>query len=193
MTDRSSSGSRARREASVRRLASTLEHLVTAKPDWPLPEWQPPEALKEAMQSQGALANYEDPALGLVGMSLNTQKAIAEQCCGGYAALNALRLAALDAMAKRQSRGEEPCRGTKESLRREGESLAARNALLEHDLGQLTWAFGRLAAYARAQAQEIGDPHAMARFTKELRSIESGLSLLKRPLGTNVIAGDFGA
>ena len=187
MSDRARTTARQGREASVRALVAALEAIVASRFEGVVPG-----ELLEAMGSQGALARYNNADLGLVAMSLNTQKAIADQCCGGYQKLDALRVGALAALQTRAAKEKQPSKGTKEGLKLDNDALEQRISVLEQDLGQLTWAFGRLAAYARSQAQEIDDPRAVARFAKELRSIESGLSLLSKPLGTNVVLGDFG-
>ena len=179
--------SRQRREASVKALFATLKRVVAKDP-----EFSPTMELKEALRSHGALARHADESLDIVAMSLNTQKVIADECCGGYEKLDALRIAAIGTLEAVQAKQTEPNRGTKEALQQEIDELIVRVALLQQDLGQLTWAFGRIVAYARSQAQEINDPHAMTRFKKELSAVESGLSLLRKPLGTNIIHGGFG-
>lgn len=171
----------------MKTLVATLKRIVAKDP-----EFSPTRELTEALRSQGALARHADEILGIVAMSLNTQKVIADECCGGYEKLDALRIVAIDTLAAIQAKEAEPNRGTKEALQQEIDELVARIALLEQDLGQLTWAFGRIVAYARSQAQEMNDPHAMTRFKKELSAVEAGLSLLRKPLGTNVIHGGFG-
>ena len=187
MTSPAAMTSRQRREASVKSIVSTLERIVAKDP-----EFSPTMELKEALRSQGALARHTDESLCIVAMSLNTQKVIADECCGGYEKLDALRIAAIGTLEAVQAKQAEPTRGTKDALQQEIDELIVRIALLEQDLGQLTWAFGRIVAYARSQAQEINDPHAMTRFKKELSAVESGLSLLRKPLGTNIIRGEFG-
>lgn len=179
--------SRQRREASVKSVVAILERVV-AKDS----EFSPTTELKEALRSQGALARHADESLGIVAMSLNTQKVIADECCGGYEKLDALRIAAIGTLEAVQAKQAEPTRGTKDALQQEIDELIVRIALLEQDLGQLTWAFGRIVAYARSQAQEMNDPNALTRFKKELSAVESGLSLLRKPLGTNIIRGGFG-
>lgn len=179
--------SRQRREASVKAVVVILERVVAKDP-----EFSPTTELKEALRSQGALARHADESLGLVAMSLNTQKVIADECCGGYEKLDGLRIAAIGALEAMQAKQAEPNRGTKEALQQKIDELIVRATLLEQDLGQLTWAFGRIVNYARSQAQELNDPHAMTRFKKELSAVESGLSLLRKPLGTNIVHGGFG-
>lgn len=186
MTTRPLTTARQQREESVRTIISTLERIVAD------PDFSAAPELKVALRSQGALARYASDSLGIIGMSLNTQKTIADQCCGGYEKLDALRAAASAALEAREAKEAGPNKGTKEDLKRDNEELRLRIGLLESDLGQLTWAFGRIVAYARSQAQDASNPHAMTQFVKELRAVESGLSLLRKPLETNVVSGGFG-
>ncbi|MFM0148022.1 hypothetical protein [Paraburkholderia sp. RL18-085-BIA-A] len=73
------------------------------------------DALLPALTSQGMLAALCIPEAAIVGMSLNTHKAIAnelEQLDGGYAALNDYRKAALSKLKDVDRIPELPGRGT---------------------------------------------------------------------------------
>lgn len=87
------------------------------------------EAITPALSTQGSLAAFEHSDEGLVAMSLNTHKAIADKVIeGGYGALNDYRKAALQKLKGLERRGERPGRGTiewyKSELAEKNEKLA---------------------------------------------------------------------
>lgn len=69
--------------------------------------------LLSALQSQAGLALLELPDYGIVGMSLNTHKAVATACIeGGYSAVNDYRKAALVRLKSATLQSKRPGRGT---------------------------------------------------------------------------------
>jgi hypothetical protein len=71
------------------------------------------ETIASALVSQSDLAAFEHFDTGIVGMSLNTHKAIAHQVIeGGYKTLNEYRRAALQKLREFERRKEGPGRGT---------------------------------------------------------------------------------
>jgi hypothetical protein len=113
------------KSASVVKLHETLKLLVTK----PL---EVDEALRlaiaPALSTQGTLAAFEHTEAGIVGMSLNTQKAVAKDAlAGGYDALNDYRKAALIKLRELETRESAPGRGTIVWYKNE---LAAKNVQL---------------------------------------------------------------
>ncbi len=85
--------------------------------------------LMSALLSQAGLASLEIPEDGIIRMSLNTHKAIAEQClAGGYLVLNDHRKAALVALKNATIRAKRSGRGTLDWYK---EELAAKSKQLE--------------------------------------------------------------
>lgn len=87
------------------------------------------EAITSALATQGGLAAFEHFDAGIVGMSLNTHKAIAEKVIeGGYETLNDYRRTALRKLKEFERRKECPGRGTidwyKIALAEKNEKLA---------------------------------------------------------------------
>ena len=71
------------------------------------------DRITPALASQSSLAAFEHFDTGIVGMSLNTHKAIAEQVIeGGYKTLNEYRRTALQKLREFERRKECPGRGT---------------------------------------------------------------------------------
>ena len=98
------------KSASVRKEYELLRSLVRAPEsvDEPIRK-----AITPALSAQGSLAAFELPDAGIVGMSLNTHKAIAGSVIeGGYEALNEYRKAALQKLKDLEKRDERPSRGT---------------------------------------------------------------------------------
>lgn len=84
--------------------------------------------IEPALSTQGGLAAFEHPDAGIVGMSLNTHKAIAYKVIdGGYETLNDYRKAALLKLKDLENSDERPNRGTIEWYKGE---LADRNEML---------------------------------------------------------------
>jgi len=145
--------------------------------------------LKSMLASQGALAKHADPSRGISAMSLNTQKLVAEIALGSYDVLDRLRKGASESLESEIARGSKSNKSTKQGLRRRTEELEGEVSLLAFDLGQMTHAWARLVSVASAMADELGTEAAVIRWRKELRSIEAGLSLRKKPMpDSNVVS-----
>lgn len=141
----------------------------------------------EALSSQGALAKHVDESRGIFAMSLNTQKRVAEEALGSYDLIDRLRRGALDALEGEREKAASSNKSTKAGLLLRVTELEGEVTDLQGDLGQLTHAFARLVSIGRALTDEIGTPSALARWQKELRSIQGGLSICKKPIRTNVV------
>jgi len=170
---------RERDNRSIRELREVLREVV-AKPG----SFQSSAKLLRALGSQGALAKYEDADRGIVGMSLNTQKLVAEKDFG-YDTLDRLRRAAFTAIHNEINKAAASNKSTKVGLIRRVVELEQEVQLLEGDLAQITFALARMIAVGRTMSEAIGTPEATARWRKELRSIEGGLSLRKKPMPAN--------
>lgn len=86
-------------------------------------------AIIPALATQGSLAAFEHTEAGIVGMSLNTQKAIAKDAlAGGYDTLNDYRKAALAKVRELETRESAPGRGT---ILWHQDELAAKNVELK--------------------------------------------------------------
>lgn len=188
MTKLTTSLRRDRDTNSVKTLRDLLKAVIQ-NPD----EYYEEAALIDALGSQGRLAKFNDPVKGIASMSLNTQKLVAEETLGSYEILDRLRRGAAEAIARRRELDAQPSRSSKEGLRLQVAELEQEITLLQSDLGHLTNAFGRLVAYAHSLARDVGSPETIVRWKKELRSIEAGLSLLDKPMGSNVVMGAFDA
>lgn len=166
-----------RRERDTRSVGAIRDLLkeVVAKPGPFLQEIE----LRKALSSQGALAKHEDSSRGIVRMSLNTQKLVAEKEFG-YDVLDRLRRNAHDALAREGDKSLRSNKTTKIGLYRRVEELEQEVRLLDTDLVQLTHALSRLISVGRSLAEATGEADVVARWRKELRSIEAGLSLRKR-------------
>lgn len=174
-----------RRERDIRSVKATQSLLrsIAAKPA----EFLSDATLIRALSSQGALAKHVEDSRGIVAMSLNTQKLVAEEALGSFDLIDRLRRAALEALENEQMRAASSNKSTKAGLLLRVAELEGEVNQLQGDLGQLTHAYARLVAVGRSLTDEIGTPSALARWQKELRSIQGGLSLCKKPIKTNVV------
>jgi hypothetical protein len=174
-----------RRERDIRSVKATQSLLrsIAAKPA----EFLSDAKLAEVLRSQGALAKHADESLGIVAMSLNTQKLVAEEALGSYDLVDRLRRGALEALENSQMKAASSNKSTKAGLLLRVNELEEEVSALQGDLGQMTHAFARLVSIGRSLTDELGTPSALARWQKELRSIQGGLSLCKKPIKTNVV------
>ncbi|MDZ4281328.1 MAG: hypothetical protein U1C04_11215 [Hydrogenophaga sp.] len=91
--------------------------------------------LMRTLTAQGRLANYKKSEIGIAGMSLNTQKLLADRAIpGGYAALDAARVAAKAALQRYESVTTVPKAGTKTLLLARVKKLEGELLRLEGDL-----------------------------------------------------------
>lgn len=174
-----------RRERDIRSVKATQSLLrsIAAKPA----EFLSDSTLAGALSSQGSLAKHVDESRGIVAMSLNTQKLVAEKALGSYDLIDRLRRGALEALENEQIKAASSNKSTKSGLLLRVAELEGEVNELQGDLGQLTHAFARLVSLGRSLTDEIGTPSALTRWQKELRSVEGGLSLCKKPIKTNVV------
>jgi hypothetical protein len=115
------------------------------------------DALLSALASQGALAALELPESGIVGMSLNTHKAIADaELEGGYQALNAYRKAALEKLKDIGRRIDQPGRGTIDWYKGELANKTARLDRVANDIALMSQQLDEVLALAQHMAQEAG-------------------------------------
>lgn len=115
------------------------------------------EELLKALASQGRLAKYSNSQLGIVPMSLNTQKAHSELALPlGYSALNVARVAALESYIRHQSKIAPPKTSTKANLLARVDALEREVFLLEGDLAVFTDVLNKSLMLARSYADSAG-------------------------------------
>lgn len=114
--------------------------------------------LTSALRSQGKLAKFARAADGIVGMSLNHQRAVCDQSAmpGGYADLNDVRIAALRELHLHEQRGRRGNSRSKKGLIQKTHDLERQNTLLKYDLLQLQRAYDIRCSQARHYANEAG-------------------------------------
>lgn len=126
------------------------------------------KGLTAALSSQGALAGYSNSSLGILRVSLNAQKSIAEEILNrGFSELNELRVAAKRAVRSSVELNRSVRSGTRADLRTQ---LAAEREKVEQlrcDLLLLTWALKRVIVQARSYARESDKRQLIARCQKE--------------------------
>lgn len=140
------------------------------------------QALLAAIKSQGALARYVNGDRGISAMALNTQKLITNSYLDGFAKLDQLRRQALAAVTNAQSRNRAAGRRSKADLHLKLKEQKALLHTLDADLGLMTDAVAKLITCARSFAEEVGTDETRARWKRELRLIEAGLALQRKPL-----------
>ena len=115
------------------------------------------EAICPVLKTQGRLAAFEYPESGIVGMSLNTHKAIANNVIdGGYEALNDYRKVALEKIKEFHRRVELPSRGTIGWYKAE---LALKNEQLSrvvNDIALMSQRLDEVLALAQQMAEAAG-------------------------------------
>lgn len=142
------------KSASVRKEFELLRELVRAPESV---DEMLREAISPALSTQGSLAAFESPESGIVGMSLNTHKAIANNVIdGGYEALNDYRKAALEKLKELERREELPGRGTIDWYKSE---LAMKNDQLTrvaNDIALMSQRLDEVLALAQQMAEAAG-------------------------------------
>jgi hypothetical protein len=142
------------KSASVRKEFELLRDLVRAPESV---DEKLREAISPALSTQGRLATFECPESGIVGMSLNTHKAIANNVIdGGYEALNDYRKAALEKLKEFLRREERPGRGTIDWYKNE---LALKNeqlARVANDIALMSQRHDEVLALAHQMAEAAG-------------------------------------
>ncbi|WP_075256210.1 hypothetical protein [Herbaspirillum camelliae] len=140
--------------ASVRKQFELLQHVVKNPGSIAEPLR---DALLPALASQGALAALELPEIGIVGMSLNTHKAIAdEELLGRYAALNDYRKAALEKLRDIVRHAEKPGRGTIDWYKTELADKTAKLNRVANEIALMSQQLDEVLALAQHFAQEAG-------------------------------------
>lgn len=120
------SGKNSQRE-SIERLLKLLGE-IKASPEIFLGE----EDLMNSLKTQCKLAKYSNANRGIRGVSLNTQKKLAEKTEGGYLYLNSVRLDALEAISRQTSAPPIEKSDSRETLR-------AKNRALQDQVERLKW------------------------------------------------------
>jgi hypothetical protein len=115
------------------------------------------EAISPALSTQGSLAGFECHDCGIVGMSLNTHKAIANNVIdGGYAALNDYRQAALKKLKERKRMDERPGRGTIDWYKNELAMKSKQLAIVVNDIALMSQRLDEVLALAQRMAEAAG-------------------------------------
>jgi hypothetical protein len=171
----------------VNALADLLRN-VASKPE----DYAENSALQSALRSQGALAKYSDPRLSLRPMSLNHQRAIAEEALGSFRTLDSLRRAAIESLRVARAQLKRGNARTKEGLHARVHELEGEVSLLKQDLAVLQRAYDLRCLQARAYAAEANN-QVQTRCAKEQREIDVSFSLLRRPsAGSSVVSLEEG-
>lgn len=153
MTQRSDARSRPK-TTSVRKQFELLKQL-TADPSSVADGVR--EVLLPALASQGALAALELPEMGIVGMSLNTHKAIAnDELSGCYEAMNEYRKAALEKLKAAERRVAEPGRGTLNWYKSDAEEKSAKLQRVADDIALMSLQLDEVLKLGQQMAKAAG-------------------------------------
>ncbi len=115
------------------------------------------DALLPALVSQGALAALELPEIGIVGMSLNTHKAIANnELSGGYEAINEHRKVALEKLKAAGRRSAAPGRGTLNWYKAEAEDKSAKLQQVADDIALMSLQLDEVLKLGQQMAKDAG-------------------------------------
>lgn len=114
-------------------------------------------ALTEALRTQSLLAAYSDDGSGIVSMSLNHQKKIANEVLGSYDVLDSLRRRALEGTQASAKNLKRRSASTLNSHRARIKALETMVRALSQDLLILQRAFDIRCVQARAYATKAGD------------------------------------
>lgn len=115
------------------------------------------DLLLPALVSQSALAALELPEAGIVGMALNTHKAIAnEELSGRYEALNDYRKAALEKLKAMERQAAQPGRGTINWYKRERDEKSAQLERIADDIAHMSLQLDEVLKLAQHMAKEAG-------------------------------------
>lgn len=160
---------------SVRALQDLLRDVVATPA-----KYAADKALRTRLNSQGALASMSEPARGIVRMSLNHQKRVAEHALGGYDLLDGLRRGAADALAFEERKQKRGNKRNKVGLQQKVNELERERQILREDLFLLQNAYDLRCHQARTYAERAGST-TIALCAKEQREIEIKLSLRRTP------------
>lgn len=115
------------------------------------------KTITPALSTQGSLAAFELPDVGIVGMSLNTHKAVADNVIeGGYEALNDYRKAALQKLKDLERMDERPGRGTIEWYKGELADKNEKLARVANDIALMGQRLDEVLALAQQMATAAG-------------------------------------
>ncbi len=115
------------------------------------------ETISPALSTQGSLAAFEYTESGIVGMSLNTHKSIANNIIdGGYEALNDYRKAALEKLKELQTRGDRAGRGTIDWYKDELATKSEQLARIANDIALMSQRLDEVLALAQQMAEAAG-------------------------------------
>lgn len=152
------------------------------------------QALRKALNSQGALAKWCDDDRNIIASSLNTVKRIADQILdGGFGAINHARISALGAISAAEEREKHHNSSTKAGLQIQVEDKNQQNRQALQDMWHLTSALNRALLLWRRCAEQSDNPSAVAICEREQKEIRARLSLCKLPVAKNALAQNDGA
>ena len=127
------------------------------------------DLLKTALVSQGALAALELPERGIIAMSLNTHKAIAnKELPGRYESLNDYRKTALEKLKIAERRATEPRRGTQDWYKSEIESKTLKLKQVTDDIAHMSQQLGEVLLLAQKMAQKADQENEFNELRAEL-------------------------
>lgn len=142
------------KSASVRNQLELLKHIIDDPTSVPK---EITDLLRTALLSQGALAALELPERGIVGMSLNTQKAVANnELIGRYEAINEYRKAALEKLKFAERRASVPNRGTLIWYKSEIDSKTVSLKRVTDDVALMSQQLGEVLQLAQKMAHKAG-------------------------------------
>jgi hypothetical protein len=147
----------------------------------------------ETLASQGRLASFSDHSLGIVSMSLNHLKAVADQINGGFKELDASRRAALAALTGEtptgiaqtggEKRDPQDARDELSRLRSEVARMKEELRVTREDLALLQRAYDERCRQARLYAGKASKS-VQLQCQQDQRALDQSLSLCRR-LNTN--------
>jgi len=138
--------------------------------------------LVAALQSQGALAEYENAEKGIVPSSINTLKRISsKKIDGGFPAFDASRIAAKVAIADYLARAQKSNKTTKEGLRAKVEELERQLLVAHRGSWQLTKALNESIQNSRSYAESSGKPSIVERCRKDQQKLLKVFALFAQP------------
>jgi hypothetical protein len=161
------------KSASVRKEYEVLKALVTA-PN--LVDEGLRAAIMLALATQGSLAAFEHAESGIIAMSLNTHKALANSVVeGGYEALNDYRKAALIKLRDFEERESAPGRGTIDWYKNELSTKNTQLTQVADDIAIMSQRLDEVLRLAQEMAKAAGQQEAFKKRRGEL------LRKFKRP------------
>lgn len=142
------------KSASVRKVYELLKEIVRSPG---LIDEKMRQIITPALSTQGGLAAFEYPELGIIRMSLNTHKAIANDAIeGGYDALNDYRKSALEKVKHLAKSEVRPSRGTIDWYKGELFEATKRLDKVTNDIALMSQRLDEVLALAQDMAREAG-------------------------------------